>query len=511
MWCNPSVAPPHPNLVVAKGGKPCKLKRTYVITGLCTGGDYRVYNSNFSALERAVKERVFFVKKDGEFTVPSRPTVAQFNILMSDFTCRFDRLAQYTTPMSAFAFAEQYQGRRRAVYIEAAKLNQEYGFEDKFAHVRAFVKTEKYCFGLKEPVPRLIQPRQPRYLLESGRYNKPIEKKIFRAIDKVFNNVTVYKGLNMDQRGQELHKAWCKYNKPVAIGIDASRFDQHVSNAALRWEHHRYQKYYRGDSYFTRLCGLQRSNKCTGHVSDGWVKYHTIHNRMSGDHNTTTGNVLIMCGAVFSYFRKYGIVASLVNDGDDCVIICERKHERLILNTLPSFFLELGFTMVVEPPVYVFERIEFCQAQPILTNRGTYRMVRSIDKAMSKDAVSLYPFEGSGARRWMAAVGQGGVALGSSIPIVQEYYACLHRNAKGANPLSHPTLVTGLFYCRQGMTGHYEDVTDESRLSFFLAFGVTPAEQIATEEYFRTLELTEGSLANRFAILPLANGGRITV
>nr|WPR18401.1 MAG: RNA-dependent RNA polymerase [Crogonang virus 82] len=232
---------------------------------------------------------------------------------------------------------------------------------------------------------------------------------------------------------------------------------------------------------------------------------------MSGDHNTTTGNVLIMCGAVYSYFNKYDIVASLVNDGDDCVIICERKYERLILNTLPSFFAELGFTMVVEKPVYVFERIEFCQAQPILTKDGTYRLVRSICKSMSKDSVSLFPFEGKGAQKWMSAVGQGGVALASGIPVVQEYYACLHRNARGATPLSHPTLVTGLFYCRQGMTGHYEDVTDETRLSFYLAFGVTPSEQLATEEYFRTLELTEGSLANRFAILPLANGGRTTV
>lgn len=478
---------------------------------MCTHGDYRVYNTNFDALERAVKERVFYVLKDGEFREPSRPTVCQFNSMMERFTVAMDKLAQYTTPMERFAFANAYQGRRRATYIKAAEYVTTYGFLDKFSVVKAFVKVEKYCFDKKEPVPRIIQPRDPRYLLESGRYNKPIEKKIFKAINKIFNAITVFKGLNMDQRGEAMYSAWCKYDKPVAIGLDASRFDQHVSNAALQWEHGRYQKYYPGDTYFKRLMGLQRSNKCHGRVSDGTVKYKTMHNRMSGDHNTTTGNVLIMCGSVYSFLSHYQITASLVNDGDDCVLICEREDESKILRLLPDYFSKLGFTMVVESPVYTFEHIEFCQAQPILTNRGTYRMVRSICKSLSKDATSLIPLHNSIGRQWMAAVGLGGIALGSGIPIVQEYYSCLLRNSHGAKALRDPTLERGIAYTAQGMSGHYEDVSPETRLSFYLAFGVTPGEQIACEEYYRQLELTEGDLETRFVMLPLANGGRNTV
>jgi hypothetical protein len=50
----------------------------------------------------------------------------------------------------------------------------------------------------------------------------------------------------------------------------------------------------------------------------------------------------------------------LANNGDDCVIIIEKRHLKK-LDDLPSWFLTMGFRMEVEKPVYEFEQIEFCQ------------------------------------------------------------------------------------------------------------------------------------------------------
>jgi len=38
----------------------------------------------------------------------------------------------------------------------------------------------------------------------------------------------------------------------------------------------------------------------------------------------------------------------------------------------------------------------------------------------------------------------------------------------------------------QGMEAKHQDITPETRLSFFKAFGVTPDEQVAMEDYYQT-------------------------
>lgn len=43
--------------------------------------------------------------------------------------------------------------------------------------------------------------------------------------------------MNADKQGQALRSMWEEFDQPVGVGLDASRFDQHVSVAALRVEH----------------------------------------------------------------------------------------------------------------------------------------------------------------------------------------------------------------------------------------------------------------------------------
>lgn len=507
MACAHSTAPNHPDLKVVYTGGLCRPRNTYCFTRLSSEVDYSVYDVDIHTLERAVKERVFFVCKNGVYTSPPRPDPAYFAQQLVGIKQFLNHHATYTTPLRAQAFAESYQGRRRTVYIKAARDNQMLGFDDRSATIRAFVKAEKYNFSAKkDPVPRIIQPRDPRYLVETGRYIKPIEKKIYKIIDLAFGERTVFKGLNMRDRGNHMYKQWSKYNDPVAIGLDASRFDQHVSNCALEWEHSIYQMFYPGDDFFKHLMKLQRNNKCVGSTRDGYLKYRTPHNRMSGDSNTSLGNVLLMCSFVYSYKLFLGIEFSLCNDGDDCVLICERGDERRIRETVEGYFLGLGFTMTVEPTVDVFERIEFCQAHPVFDQYGGYTMVRDPRISLSKDAVSLKPLNHPHtARMWMAAVGLGGTALTSGMPVLQAYYDYFVRHSEGARPMSDPTLEGGFFRLGAGMSPKRTPVSAETRCSFWLAFDIPPESQLVLEEYYDQLEFGDGDLAERFTVLPITD------
>lgn len=486
------------------GRRAPKEKKTFVFTGLSSGGNYGVYNNSIDAIERAVKERVLLEPEGGTWKEPFRPSVKQFNGRTNLFTTKFKTYVRYSTPMSPLAFANTYTGRKRTILLKAVEMNSRFGFTDRSAMIRAFVKHEKYLFTPnKLVIPRLIQPRDHRYIVETGRYMKPIEKFIYKIIDTMFNHQTVCKGLNMEDRGNLLKSKWDDFVDPVAVGLDARKFDRCVSNSALQWEHSIYQMFYPGDKHLKRLMRLQRNNNGVAYAEDGYLKYRTKHNRASGDSNTSSGNVLIMCALAYDYFERIKIRVRFANDGDDCVVFLERKDLPKLFG-ISKFCERAGVNLVTEDPVDVFEKIEFCQAQPVRNQFGGYTMVRNVRKSVGKDAVALKPLDNLKiAKMWMAAVGDGGMALCSGIPVMQEYYEMYKRSSCGAEKLVDTTIDGGFYRLSKGMAKDYVKPTPESRLSFWLAFDITPAEQLALEEYYRKLTLGVGQLECRFNYLPI--------
>jgi hypothetical protein len=156
--------------------------------------------------------------------------------------------------------------------------------------------------------------------------------------------------------------------------------------------------------------------------------------------------------------------------------------------------------------VFVLEKIEFCQCHPVMDNNGKYIMVRDPRKAISKDAVALKPLDNyKVARQWMAAIGEGGLSLTLSLPIYQEYYDMYRRNSCGSKPLNskEPTFRTdGMFRMSVGMKRTPTPISDNTRFSFWLAFGLTPEMQIAMEHYYKSLTFGDDSSC-RFTSLPL--------
>lgn len=279
---------------------------------------------------------------------------------------------------------------------------------------------------------------------------------------------------------------WDSFDDPVAVGLDASRFDQHVSKEALEWEHSIYLGMFAGRdrSELGRLLSWQLRNVGRGYLPTAVVKYEVEGARMSGDINTSLGNCLIMCGMVWEYCREIGIRARLANNGDDCVVIMDRASLPRFQASLDEWFRQMGFTMVCEAPVREFELIEFCQTKPVWMPEG-WRMVRTLDRAVARDLASLLDLA-TGLKAYFGAVGACGLAAYGGVPVFQELYHNMVRAGKASNALGHATMAGGLFHLSKGMANGYGPISERTRYSFAVSFGILPDEQLALEAHLRS-------------------------
>nr|WKV34214.1 MAG: RNA-dependent RNA polymerase [Riboviria sp.] len=467
-----------------------KVRHVTILPSVSTDVRLGVHNSNITNLEKGVLERVFFVHKDGEFRRPPLPDPKTFVTRLSVFKSALVRRVPSTTPTSLEDFPSFYWGRKRTIYQNAVDSLYRRGIDSTDSMIKCFVKAEKINFSAKkDPVPRIISPRDPRYNVEVGCYLKQIEHPLYDAIGQLFGSPTVAKGLNVEAVAGLFVQKWTQFTKPVAIGLDASRFDQHVSETALRWEHSVYKEIYRHDRKLAKLLSWQLKNRCKGYTTDGRLKYTTRGTRMSGDMNTAMGNCLIMCALVYAYSKERGVPIQLMNNGDDCVVILEDKHLASYQYRMSEWFEEMGFTMKIEEPVKCLEKIEFCQMHPVFDG-CRYVMVRNPKIAIAKDSISIKPLNSKSLfEKWIGAVGEGGVSLTGGIPIMQSFYCCLERNSHGKRLKNDTTMETGWWYLSKGMSRKVQDVRDEARFSFYLAFDILPDLQVAIESYYKSLIL----------------------
>jgi len=446
--------------------------------------DFSVHDSCHDNLERALLERVYFVQRNGVFTRPPLPKPNLIRKSLSEFSKLMRKKLPSLTPWSMEQFVDSYSGHKRVIYAKAAESLTVTGVTRKDSYISAFVKAEKVNFTSKpDPAPRVIQPRSPRYNVAVGMYIRPIEHIIYCKIASIFGAPTVAKGYNADRMGALFAAKWKKYSKPVAVGLDASRFDQHISVDALKWEHSIYLAAYQNDPELRKLLGWQLSNTGFGRTSDGTIKYTTEGCRMSGDMNTALGNCLIMCALVWAYFKSIGVAVDLVNNGDDCVVIFESGFLSR-LESLPTWFENHGFTMKVEPPVYRLEEIEFCQMHPIQFEPTRWTMMRDPRVCVSKDLLSVKNVSTEGAWKfYMQAISDCGQACAGDLPIVGAMYQMMDVGGKkkvGKGP------ETGFEYLAMNMTRTFGEPTPLSRYSVYLAFGIRPDRQVALEQWYRS-------------------------
>jgi hypothetical protein len=479
------------------------MKHLFRYTGVGTNVRYNAFNNSSVNIRRAVVERVFLVERDGELVPTPRPVPGLVRQRLGPFRERLLEHLPVLLPMSAAEFVSRYSGRRRVVYEQAEERLAHTPVRPRDAHLSGFIKFE----GLKQKnsdpragVPRMIHPRDPAYNLELGRRIAHQEKPIFRAIAKVMGwpgderiLPVVYKGMNAKRQGEEMERAWHSFHDPIAVDLDASRFDQHVSREMLQWEH---SVLVRGicssERKFTAwLLGMQLTNHVTCYADDGIVKYRTDGCRMSGDMNTSSGNCLIMCAMIWAFCRHVGVTKyRLINNGDDCVLMLERRDMHVI-KQIPEWFLQMGFTMKVGGVVDVLEKVTFCQTQPVMRDDG-YIMCRDPRVSIAKDLTSrCYIQDPTIRRRWLNAVGAGGTALTCGLPVLPQFYSMFPRTTdpiEGREELSG-LYGTGLWYLSRDMKEGNHIVGPMQRYSFWLAFDLLPDEQEALERLFCGLDL----------------------
>jgi len=439
------------------------------------------HSNTLANLIHGVGERVLFV--DGKGTLPIAPKEGAFNKLVV-YRDLIARIVGRQSPVTREQFAGFYTGRRYATYMRAVSGLAVSPVRPRDAHLKTFVKAEKVNLTIKpNVVPRVIQPRDPRYNVEVGRYLRPVEKKIYHAIDKLFGAPTIMSEYNAYTQAKVIKNKFDRFVDPAVIGLDASRFDQHVSQDALRFEHKLYDTIFRS-SELRMLLGWQLVNHGIARATDGWFKYVKKGARMSGDMNTSMGNKVIMCLMAYSYIKSLGVTVDFVNNGDDCLMFVDRRHMSA-LDGLEAYFADFGFNIKRELPVYELEHIEFCQTKPVCSN-GVWRMVRNVKTCLSKDVTCVnLGHNVEEYRRWLKDIGSCGLTTCADVPVLGEFYRMLIRfGLDGAYSNSAEDDYRWYKLSSRNARSVAESPDAYGRYSFWKSTGIVPDEQEELENYF---------------------------
>jgi len=442
----------------------------------------QTHNNSIANLTRGVGERVLFT--NNRLDKPIIPVDGIFVNRLASYREQLVNDIGFQSPVTHQQFVDFYKGPRKLIYQRAVDGLVMEPVRHRDAYLKTFVKAEKLNFNVKyDPAPRVIQPRNPRYNVEVGCYLRPLEKKIYDAIDNIFQSPTIMSSYNAFKQAAVLKEKWDSFSNPVCIGLDASRFDQHVSKQALEFEHTVYDSIFHSKK-LRMLLKMQLFNRGIARASDGWFTYEKEGSRMSGDMNTSMGNKLLMCFMAKYYLSTLNFRCEFANNGDDCLIFTERKNLKG-LDDMEKIFESFGFNIVRETPVTEFERIEFCQTKPVKCN-GIWRMVRNVTTCLTKDVtcvnlghdVEMY-------RRLLYDIGTCGAASSNDVPVLGSFYRMLQRFGSTGNYMGKWNNEFTYYYTSSRNCHCDYDKPDEfGRYSFWLNTGISPDEQVQLEGYF---------------------------
>lgn len=477
-------------LCTHRSGLPTKTRRFVVSDGFGPTHNLGVYNNNVDTIERAFVER-YFLCKDGDDFRPAYSVKPQAfsNGWFKEFRTTVLRDMPALPRLTRSQVVDRYTGPKRRVYEAAHMSLCKDPLRESDARLTSFVKFEKQDV---QKAPRVINPRSSRYNLELGRFIKHAEHHFFQSINAAFgarSRATVIKGYNADVSAEILREKWEVFSEPVAVGLDASKFDMHVSTTALKYEHSFYQALFPGSRVLKQLLEWQLINKGCAYAADGKVEFEMNGTRSSGDLNTSLGNCILMCAMIYAYAKQRGIDIELCNNGDDCVVILEKKELSKLMTGLSGWFKERGFSMTVESPVEEFEQIEFCQTHPVQLSSG-WRMVRNHGAVLTKDPMCLLSVPNDKVyRKWLDAVGTCGQKLSAGVPVQHSLYSVFKREGSAAGEG-----MIAEIYRNQSMAGRIDglkgaQVDARARVSYYYAFGVLPDVQKSMEAYYAGMSL----------------------
>lgn len=337
------------------------------------------------------------------------------------------------------------------------------------ARVRMFLKDDKYHVP-KISAPRCIQYRSKRYCLPLACYLKPIEDYVYSWLDSSGTSVFA-KCRNLQQRGQDIQAKWHHFNNPVAISMDHSKFDCHVNKHLLAMEHAFYSAL-QPSPLLRKLLKWQCVNR--GRTKNG-TRYVTHYTRMSGDQNTGLGNSIINFAMTKYLLDNLNIKYCLYIDGDDFLVFVDDCNSKLIN---PSAYIQFGIKTKLDSCVDQIEKIEFCQTRPVFNGQG-YTMVRNPVRMLERIQWGVGKFNKRYVNNYLTSVGHCCMSIGMGLPVEQ------YIGSKLAN-LGGKIVRTPLTYCANRMPmrpgrAYIVEPSMNVRLSYELAWGISPREQLILE------------------------------
>jgi hypothetical protein len=177
-------------------------------------------------------------------------------------------------------------------------------------------------------------------------------------------------------------------------------------------------------------------------------------------------------------------------DGDDSGLIMEREDYERYAEGAAEFFAQFGYNMVIEEPVDCFEQIVFCQTQPVWVG-DHWRMVRDPRKALNNDYAGYQSCSSARyVRTLFHAIGSAGLSLCAGVPVMQAFYNMGLRIGTSSRSDRLMEMQFHGWHHLARLEGKKKSapVTDDTRWSFFKAFGILPHVQVALEDHFDGLE-----------------------
>lgn len=393
--------------------------------------------------------------------------------------------------------ALSYSGAMRRRYVEAADSLRRDGLSNwQDALVCAFLKAEKPRNPSKPAKPRLIFPRTPRFNLELASRLKPFEHWLWgRLTGRVFRIPTVgkivAKGLNPVQRANLILRKFSNIEDCVCFEIDGAAFEAHVGPSHLRAEHSVYGSAFPNDKRLDWLLGNQLD--LSVRLPCG-ARFSRKGGRASGDFNTGMGNTLVFLTSVVAAMKSLRVPFDLLVDGDNALLFLRARDVVMARDELPRNILRwTGIEITLERPARLPEEVRFGGSAPVNLGPGRgWTMVREWNRVLSGAFCShRWLREPRFAREWCTGVARCELSLGRGVPILQAFSLAAMRS------LGHTGRVREHPFAEYFQVGAWlateEDVvpiSDEARVSFSLAFGVEPQDQILIEEGFRDMHFS---------------------
>lgn len=499
-------------LVVRLNGEPVKTRRFIVVTSFSLTNTLGVYVHCVAAVVSALLERFFYIKgPDGIYRPPPQPLPGIFK---TPRYCDFRRRVLACIPAKFPRLTRQqcvdgFSGLKRRRYLAALdSLNHE-PLTRADARIRMFCKFSKTKLG---DAARIISPREARFNLELARYTKHLEKRIYRAINKCYNSCTdhtVMKGLNVDTRAAIMRKKWDSFDDPIYLSLDATKLDASIGVSHLKYEHSFYVGVYPWSRSLRTLLCWMRVHNCVAYAPDGMVLLNCPARRASGDVTTSLGNVIIMTSIIWALVDELRMRVEVSDDGDDAGVMMERCDFNRFRGRIVDHFLDAGLTLKIEQTTDVFEEIVFCQHNVVCVD-GEWRMVREVRKVVQKDTICLIDCPKEKVfRAWLGAVSLAGTHLTDGVPVLHSYYRMLARNGRPPSNKFFDHVMQHTFFLTRKRK-RVSKITPSTRVSFYLATGLTPDVQEELECWFDGIvfeELGDQGIDQR--LLPVYQGGHL--